>query len=178
MARLGLLGLISLAFAAGCTSPTVPAQNIGAGPTLPTPMASLSAEVGGTFALIAQALAPVGLQLLPPTQPYRPSEPPGLVTAARAIQRQSLAEPDLGYVVVYDFPDSQTANARAHEMATYLASGFGQTNYPLDAQFAISQVGSTIVFTWWAPSRAGGDPLAERGFDAVASVGQPVRVTK
>ena len=90
----------------------------------------------------------------------------------------SLAEPDIGYVVVYDFPDQQTATARAQELASYLGSGFGQTNYPFDAQFAISQVGDTVVFTWWAPSRAVGDPQAEDAFNAVASVGQPVPVVK
>jgi hypothetical protein len=141
-------------------------------------MTSLPAEVEGTLALIGQALAPVGLQLQPPTQAYRPSEPPGLVSAPRTIQRESLAEPDLGYVVVYDLPDQQTATARAQELASYLGSGFGQTNYPLDAQFAISQVGDTIIFTWWAPSRAAGDSQAEDGFNAVAGVGQPVPVTK
>jgi hypothetical protein len=176
--RLTLLFLVAFSLVAGCTSPVTQDQNNQAGPTLPTPLASLPAEVQGTLALIAQALTPIGLQLLPPTQPYRPSEPPGLVSAPRAIQRESLAEPDLGYVVVYDLPDQQTATARAQELAAYLASGFGQTNYPLDAQFAISQVGNTVVFTWWSPNRAGGDALAEDGFNAVASVGQPIPVTK
>jgi hypothetical protein len=177
-ARISLLALAGIALLAGCMGPATPDVNNQAGPTVPTPMTSLPAEVQGTFALVGQALAPVGLQLQPPTQPYRPSEPADMVTAPRAIQRETLAEPDIGYVVVYDFPDQQTAAARAQELASYLGSGFGQTNYPFDAQFAISQVGDTVVFTWWAPSRAGGDPLAEDGFNAVASVGQPVPVTK
>ena len=150
-ARHTFLALLTVALLTGCISPTQQDQGNQAGPTLPTPMVSLSTEVQGTLSLIQQALTPVGLQLQPPTQPYRPSEPPGLVTAPRAIQRESLAEPDLGYVVVYELPDQQTASARARELAAYLASGFGQTNYPIDAQFAISQVGDTVVFTWWSP---------------------------
>jgi hypothetical protein len=177
-ARTGLLGLAGLVLLAGCISPTQQDQNNQVGPTLPTPMTSLPAEVQGTLALVQQALVPVGLQLQDPTQPYRPSEPPGLVTAPRAIQRESLAEPDLGYVVVYDLPDQQTGTARAKELASYLASGFGQTNFPIDAQFAISQVGDTVVFTWWSPNRAGGDSQVEDAFNAVAGVGQPVPVTK
>jgi hypothetical protein len=173
-----VVGLAIMWVCCGCLSPATSDQNQNAGPTLPTPMSSLPAEVEGTLALIQQALAPVGLQLQPPTQPYRPSEPVGLLSAPRAVQRESLAEPDLGYVVVYDLPDQQTAADRAEELAAYLGSGFGQTNYPIDAQFAISQVGDTIVFTWWAPSRAGGDAKAEDGFDAVASVGQQVPVLK
>jgi hypothetical protein len=176
--RVWLLALAGIAILAGCMGPATPDVNNQDGPTLPTPMTSLAPEVQGTLALVSQALAPVGLQLQPPTQPYRPSEPADLVTAPRAIQRETLAEPDIGYVVVYDFPDQGTATARAQELATYLGSGFGQTNYPFDAQFAISQVGDTVVFTWWAPSRAVGNSLAEDGFNAVASVGQPIPVVK
>lgn len=145
---------------------------------LPTPQASLSTQVEGTVAVVRQALAAAGLQLNPPIQPYRPSEPAGLATVPRAILQENLADPDQGYVVIYEFPDTATATDRGRELAAYLGSGFGQTNYPLDAQFAVNQVGGTIVFTWWTAERASNRALAEAGFNAVASVGQPIPVLK
>ncbi len=59
-----------------------------------------------------------------------------------------------------------------------MASGFGQTNFPLDAQFSVSQVGSTIVFTWYSGARASDPVRAREAFFAIASVGQPFPVVK
>jgi hypothetical protein len=175
---LALGAVVCLIVVGGCYGSATSDQNDNAGPSLPTPLASLPGEVQGTLALVQEALAPLNISLAPPAQPYRPSEPAGLVTAPRSVQQETLAEPDLGYVVIYDLPDQASAADRARELAAYLGSGFGQTNYPVDAQFAISQVGDTVIFTWWAPSRAGGDPVPEQAFDAVSGVGQPVPVLK
>jgi hypothetical protein len=147
-------------------------------PVGPTPQASLSPQVDSTAALVRQALATAGLQLNPPVQPYRPSEPAGLAIVPRAIFQESVADPTQGYVVIYELPDVATATDRGKELAAYLGSGFGQTNYPLDAQFSIGQVGGTLVFTWWSKDRSSDDALAEAGFNAVASVGQPIPVIK
>lgn len=152
--------------------------NQPAGTPVPTPQASLSTQVAGTLSLAREALARAGLQLNAPIQPYRPAEPAGLALVQRAVFQESLADPDQGYVVVYDLPDAATATERGRELAAFLGSGFGQTNYPLDAQFAVSQVGGTLLFTWWSANRASNDALAEAGFKAVASVGQPIPVVK
>jgi hypothetical protein len=127
---------------------------------------------------VRDAVAQAGLQLNTPVIPYRPSEPAGLALAPRAVLQESVPDPDQGYVLVYDLQDPATAADRGRELAAYLGSGFGQTNYSLDAQFAISQVGGTLVFTWWSASRASNDAVAKAGFDAVASVGQPIPVVK
>lgn len=171
-----LAGLAVLALLAGCFA--APPVQQAPGPDLPTPQASLSVQVDGTVSLLRQALAQAGLQLNTPSIAYRPSEPAGLATAPRAVFQESVADTDQGYVVVYDLQDTATATDRGKELAAYLGSGFGQTNYPLDAQFAISQVGGTIVFTWWSASRSSNDALAQSAFDAVAGVGQPIPVVK
>jgi hypothetical protein len=169
--------LLAILLLGGCSANPAE-QPAPTGPPLPTTQASLSAQVSGTVALLRAALAGAGLQLQPATQPYRPSEPASLVQAPRAVFQESLSDPNAGFVVIYDLSDPAVATSRAREFAGYLGSGFGQTNYPFDAQFSIAQVGGTIVFTWWSPSVASNEQLAEAGFDAVASVGQAIPVTK
>ncbi len=169
------LGLAALL--AGCLG-GAGAGGGGAQPTLPTPLASLSAQVQGTVTLVQNALVPTGLTLNPAVAPYRPSEPAGLTQTPRAVFQVSLADPDQGFVVIYELPDPATAAARGAEFASYLGSGFGQTNYPLDAQFSIGQVGSTLVLTWVSRDRASNPDLAEAAFNAIASVGQPIPVLK
>jgi hypothetical protein len=181
--RLVAAGLALALLLAGCFAPGGGDQPGQAGPTLPTPQASLSSQVDGTVSLVRAALALAGLQLNPPVIAYRPSEPAGLATAPRAVLQVTLPgagamDPDQGYVLIYDLTDTATAADRGRELAAYLGSGFGQTNYPLDAQFAISQVGGTLVFTWWSANRAADRALAKSAFDAVASVGQPIPVVK
>lgn len=176
--RAACAGLAALLLFAGCFAPSGGDQPGPAGPSLPTPQVSLSTQVDGTVSLVRQALAQAGLQLNPPVTAYRPSEPAGLATSPRAVFQESVADPDQGYVLIYDLSDTATATDRGKELAAYLGSGFGQTNYPLDAQFAISQVGGTLVFTWWSASRSSNDALAEAAFSAVASVGQPIPVVK
>ena len=174
----GAAGCLCLAtLLAGCFGGTG-ASGGAAQPPLPTPQASLSAQVQGTLTLVQNALAPIGLTLSPAVAPYRPSEPAGLTQAPRAVFQVSLADPDQGFVVIYELPDPATAAARGAELASYLGSGFGQTNYPLDAQFSIGQVGSTLVFTWWSHDRSSNPDLAEAAFNAIASVGQPIPVLK
>lgn len=181
--RAAAAGLAALFLFAGCFAPSSNQQPGPAGPSLPTSQASLSTQVDGTVSVVRQALAPLGLQIDSPVIPYRPSEPPGLSTAQRAVFQVGLAgagamDADQGYVVIYDLTDTATASDRGNELAAYLGSGFGQTNFPLDAQFAISQVGGTLVFTWWSANRASDDALAKSAFDAVAAVGQPIPVVK
>jgi hypothetical protein len=148
------------------------------GQPLPTPQQSTSTAVDGTIALLRDRLAGRGYQMFPPIAPYRPSEPASFTQAPRTVFQVSGADADQGYVVIYSFPTDAAASAAGTELASYMASGFGQTNFPLDAQFSVSQVGSTIVFTWYSGARAS-DPAAARGaFDAVAAVGQPFRVVK
>jgi hypothetical protein len=174
---------VAAAIAAGCVPDNrapVPQNNEPAviGPALPTQQASPSAQIAATASAIEAALSGRGLRLTQAIGAYRPSEPPALTTADRAVFQVDLGVPDIGYVVIYELADADTATQRGREFADYLRNGLGQTNYPLDAQFALSQVGSTVIFTWWSASRAVDDATARLAFETVASVGQPITVVK
>ncbi|MBA2253606.1 MAG: hypothetical protein H0W07_00640 [Chloroflexi bacterium] len=147
-------------------------------PVLPTPQRSPSAQIAATARLVENALVQKGLRVAQAIGPYRPSEPAGLTTAPRAIYQVDLGVADTGYIVIYELLDPTAAGERGREFAAYLGKGFGQTNFPLDAQFALSQSGATLIFTWWSPSRAPDDGQARTAFDTVATIGQPVPVTK
>ncbi len=148
------------------------------GPPLPTPQRSPSVQIAATARQVEQALSQQGLRLAQAIGAYRPSEPPAVTTVPRAVYQVDLGVGDIGYVVIYELLDTTAAADRGREFAAYLGGGFGQTNYPLDAQFALSQSGATLIFTWWSPSRAPDDERARMAFDTVAGVGQPIPVAK
>ncbi|HUG48440.1 MAG TPA: hypothetical protein VMP67_08520 [Candidatus Limnocylindria bacterium] len=168
------LALLVLLAVAACTAapPADPAA------TAIPPMATPSAAVGAAAALVEQQLAEAGLDLLQSPLDYRPGEP-GIVQAApRAVYRASLAQPNEGWVVIYDLGSADAAQAAGDAFAAYLGSGVGQTNYPRDAQFALSRVGQALVFSWWSRERTGDAARAEAVFEAIRRVGQPIDVRR
>ena len=169
--------LCALTLVVACGSPRPDAGN--AGRPLPTPQqSSSSGAVAGTVALLRDQLGQRGFQLAPPLVAYRPSEPVALTQTPRVVLQVVGSDPEQGYVVIYELPTDAAAAAAGTELARYLASGFGQTNFPLDAQFHVAQVGETLVFTWYSSERAE-DPAATRSaVDAIAMVGQPFPVIK
>jgi hypothetical protein len=174
-ARTGLVA-VSFVVLAGCGG-LFTAQS-DPGPPLPTPQASFSAGVAGTVGALTGALADAGIGLFPPTVPARPSEPSSLVQTPRALLQAAVGDPAGGYVVIYQLPDAPAAQAAATELAGYLGSGFGQTNFPVDTQFHVATLGDTVVLTWWSREKASDDELAERAFDTIATVGSSVPVIK
>lgn len=167
---------VPLALAA-CTSPdrpTVQAEEV----ELPTPMRTIDASMERAITAVATGLAGVGERLVMPTAAYRPSEPQSLLELPRTIRRVELADPDDGYVVVYQAPSPGAAVELAEDLAEYLESGFGQTNYVADTQFAVSTIEDTIVFTTWSQRRSDDPERAEAAFDAIAAVGTPVEIAK
>ncbi len=148
------------------------------GQPLPTPQQSASSAVDGTVALVTTALSSAGFQMFPPLAPYRPSEPASLTQAPRVVFQVSGPDSDQGFVIIYDFVSVAAASTAGTGLASYVGSGFGQTNFPTDAQFSVAQVGSTIVFTWYSGARAEDAAASRAAFDAVASVGQPFPVVK
>jgi hypothetical protein len=120
----------------------------------------------------------VGRRLDDSATAYRPSEPASLLQAPRVVLRADLADPDDGFVVIYETPDSDAAQERATELAAYLGSGFGQTNFGADTQFSVSVVGDTVVFTTWSRRRAADPEASEAVFAAIATVGEAVKVQK
>ena len=176
--RRGLLALLALPLAlAACASvdrPTVQADEVA----LPTPLRSFDASVAGTLAALESAVASVGERLEVPPGAYRPSEPEPLLQVPRVIRRVELADLDDGYVVVYEAESSGEAMRLADELAGYLESGFGQTNFVADSQFSVSTLEDTIVFTTWSKRRSDDPERAEAAFDALATVGTPVEISK
>jgi len=174
--------VVIVAALVGCASACGPPSGVGQGgpPATPqvTPQASYSASMAATVSIIDTALAGQGIRVAAPVVPYRPAEPASLAAAARVILQADVQDPGAGYVGIYELRDTASAAARGAEFADYLESGFGQTNYPLDAQFALAQVGSTLVFTWWSIGRSTDPALARLAFDTVAGVGQPIPVVK
>ncbi|MEX1296580.1 MAG: hypothetical protein AB1Z67_10445 [Candidatus Limnocylindrales bacterium] len=162
---------------AACTStdrPSVQADEVA----LPTPMRSIDPSAQRSIAAVESALSAVGERLVLPTAAYRPSEPPALLQLPRTIRRVDLADPDDGYVVIYQAPGSGAAIELADDLADYLESGFGQTNYVADTQFAVSTLGDTIIFTTWSQRRSDDPDRAEAAFEAIAAVGSPVPIDK
>jgi hypothetical protein len=166
----------SLALAA-CTNP----DGLSVQPDevlLPTPMRSYDASVSATVSALEAAVAGAGERLEVPSRSYRPSEPTSLLQVPRAVLRAELADPDDGWIIVYEAADEPTALERAQELADYLESGFGQTNFAPDTQFAASTLGDTVIFTTWSRGRSDDPERAEAVFDAVAAVGEPVEISK
>lgn len=172
-----LLAAVVLFAMGGCTSldrPSVQADEVA----LPTPLRSYDASVAATLGQLQAAVSGAGSRLVAPSGPYRPSEPPSLLQTPRVVMRADLADPADGFVVIYDTADARTAQERAGDLADYLASGFGQSNFGADTQFSVAVVGDTVIFTSWSRSRSSDPERTEAVFDAVASVGQPVDVLK
>jgi hypothetical protein len=161
----------------GCGGPRTPDPAAG-GPRLPTPLPSLTATLAATAGLLRGAVAEAGFRLDPTLTPVRPSEPQSLVMTPRAALRASLAEPDEGFVIIYDLADAAEAQARADDLAAYLESGFGQSNFTADTRFSVAVVDDTLVFTWWIPSHSSDRESGEAVFEAISRVGDPVEVTR
>lgn len=165
---------------AACTSPSDGGAIRGQGPGAPvsTPMLSLSADVAATASLLRGALSTIGRRLEVPATPYRPSEPASLAGVPRAVLRADTADVNQGFVVIYELPGPAEAADRARDMAAHLGSGFGQTNFPADAQFHVAYQGSTVIFTWWSRAGASDEAAAEGVFEALRLVGVEVPVVK
>lgn len=174
LVSLSLLVLLAVAACANPQRPSVQSDDV----VLPTPMRTLEASVERSIAAVDTALVGVGERLTMPLAAYRPSEPPSLLQSPRTIRRVDLADADDGFVVIYQAPSTGAALELADDLATYLESGFGQTNYAADTQFAVSTLGDTIVFTTWSQRRSDDPERAEAAFDAIAGVGTPLEINK
>lgn len=152
--------------------PGVQAQPVA----LPTPLSSLGARMSGAVASLRAATEGVGSRLEKADRPFRPSEPEALLEVPRAVFRADLADPDDGFVVVYQAADAAAAHDLAQVLADYLGSGFGQTNYARDTQFSVAVVHDSVVFTTWSRGRSSDPERAEAIFDAIAALGAPAEV--
>ncbi len=122
-----------------------------------TPLPTVSPAVNQTRLQIEGALAAAQFVLTTAAQPFRPPESPMLAAAPRAVfQVNLLADPDHGYIVVYEFPTAEAAAAAGHEMAAYLGTGPGRIQFVPDTQPTLRQLGTTLIFYAWSPANSPG----------------------
>ena len=160
--------------ASPASSPPLPAGSIAIVPPEP----GLSASEATSVTLLRQSLAGGGFQLSPVSQPVQPAVPLAFETVPLVVYRVELADPDQGFVLIYDFPAPPAAAAGATSLARFVGSGFGQTTYPSDAVFSVASLGADVIFTWWSPGRASDPAVTGAAMARVAAVGAVVPVTK
>ena len=161
-----LAGCVPLASGSSPTSAAVPQP--------PVPVA-----VAQTAAALEAAYRQANFGFIQATRPYRPSEPPDLIAVPRTVYQVVLPkDPDAGYVVIYNATDPVTAQVLATSMQQYLESGFGETNFPADAQFAVQLYGSTLVFGWYSPGASTDPSTAASALEVLRSFGQAFPVVR
>ena len=155
---------------AGC-APSQPAASVAV-PSV-APAATVTAAVGQTRGAIAAALTAAGVtaQLGDATRPYRPAESGRLRSAPRAVYQVLLPDqPDAGFIVVYEFPDTASAVDAGNEEAGYLGTGPAKVQFAPEAQHVVQAVGTTLLLYTWLPS-ASSDPTAGKIADALKALG-------
>lgn len=163
----------ALALAAcGTTSESVASAPIATvGPAM-----TVSPAVNQTRAELVRVLSAANLVLADTQVPIRPAEAPLLVTAPRAVFQVTLpADPNRGYIVVYEFADATRASEAAAEEQRYLSSGPGRVQTPEGTVHVLRQVGPTVVLYAWLPGAAR-DPSApeiQRALETLG-VGYPI----
>ena len=141
-------------------------------------MASLTPSLSAAAVAVQRALAGAGFRVEHVVQPFRTGEPASLQFMPRALLQVLLADPEDGWIVLYDAGTGERAAQAARDLVSYLQGGFGQTNFPTDAQFAVNQLDTTVLFTWWSRQRSDEPERARAAFEAVRLIGQPFPVVR
>jgi hypothetical protein len=167
---------MALALVSGGCGPA--SQNATPEPTASVPIASISPVVALTQTQVERALSAAGLALIEARVPFRPPEPPDLMAVPRAVFQAVLpADPAHGYIVVYQLRDEATAATAGRELADYLASGYGRTQFPPDAKHVLRQLQTTLISFSWSPADSP-DPNTSKIADALQTVGTPIDVPR
>jgi hypothetical protein len=125
----------------------------------------------GTRAQIVRALGVQSLTLQDTQSPVRPAESALLTSAPRAVYQVILPkDPDKGFIVVYEFPDTDRAARAAAEEQAYLATGPGRVQTPQGTVKVIRQLGTTVIVYTWLPGAAQ-DPGAPGIQTALETIG-------
>ncbi len=141
-------------------------------------MTSLSPSVADAHALLESRLADAGLRLEQSIAEYRPAEPTTLRAAPRAVFRIGLADPSSGWLLIYDLGSADAAERAGRQFAAYLSGGQGRTNYPLDAQFTLNQLDTSLVFSWASRSRSADPEQAQAALDVIAPLGRSFEIRR
>lgn len=111
-----------------------------------------------TWNQAADALAANRFQVQEPRTEYRPGETPTLLNAPRKLLQVILpSDPTGGYVVIYELPTNNEAQAAGEELLRLSTSGMAVVQYPRDTRFVLQRVGRTLVFFPWS-AEANPDP--------------------
>jgi hypothetical protein len=154
------------------------AGGIGVVPDAETPRASAGTAARATLAALGDALSAGGLTIAPARREFQPAQPAALLQVPRSAYQVSLADPDGGVVILYEFPTAEAAGAGAQALADYLSSGPGKINFAGDTEFHVAHLGPTAIMTWFSESQSA-DPQAARGaFDLISTVGAEVPVLR
>lgn len=144
--------------------PSAPVESIG-------PAMTVSPTVNQTRAELVRVLAANQLVLTDTQSPVRPAESALLAEAPRAVFQVTLpADPTRGFIVVYEFSDSNRAAQAAAEEQQYLGSGPGRVQTPEGTVHVLRQVGPTVVLYDWLPGAAR-DPSAPKIQAALETLG-------
>lgn len=149
------------------------------GPASP-PAAVTAPPAGGaasaTVDHVIQVLGSQRLQAARTQRPYRPPETVALSRVPRDVLQVVLpADPDHGFVVVYELPTEATAEDVGREYAAYIASGPGRVQFPTDARFTLRRVGQTLVFFAWSPANWP-DPRSAEIATVLDTIGEAIPV--
>ncbi len=175
----GILGVVLAVACAGCgAAPAATSPPPGGSAAIVPAEPGLSAAEATTVTLLRRSLATGGFQLSPVSQQVQPAVPVTFATTPVVVYRIELADPDQGFILIYDFSAPAAAAAGAAALARFVGSGFGQTTYPIDAEFSVASLGADVIFTWWSPGRASDPTTTRAAIGLVASVGTAVPVTK
>lgn len=130
-----------------------------------------------TKQLVIGALSAAGIPAADATKPYRPSETPVLIGAARSVIQAQLAnDPDHGFVVVYSFGSAVAAEKAAFDQAAYVASPAGGIQFPPGSHFVIRILDTAVVFFTWSPGTSP-DLQQQHIEDALSALGIPVPIS-
>ena len=172
---LAIAGMALAVVSGGCGTAS---RNATSEPTASLPIASISPVIALTQAQVVRALSAAGLALTAARLPFRPPEPPDLMAVPRAVFQAVLpADPTHGYIVVYQLRDEATAATAGRELADYLATGYGRTQFPPDANHVLRQLQTTLISFSWSPANSP-DPNTSKIADALQTVGTPIDVPR
>ncbi len=144
------------------------------GPGVDATPSAAGAAAQLTHDRVALALEGASFQVQDPQVPFRTGETATLLATPRTLLQAVLpADPQHGYVVIYEFPDNNAADAAGREFWGYLHSGTGAIGYPADAQFVLRRMGQTLMFFPWSPT-VSPDPSVARLASVLAGLGSPV----
>ena len=175
----GVGWLLGIALLSGVLASCGIAANEAAQPSVAiTPQVSLSATLQLCRNELVTTLSAAGFSLVQPASAVRPAESPLLSAAPRTVGQVLLpADPNHGFIVLYQFPDPASAYAAAQQQAAYIGGGEGRIQFVPDTQFTLRQDGSCVLFYNWSPS-ASTDPRSPAIETALDTFGVEITIPR